>query len=264
MPILVNVKATQILPKIVSNWRAQQAFAVNDEYTKGLEYGKLVGVITGKCEDVDKAVFTYAGDVGATYTDIGDAPIAIGAVKPVGVIYDVSPRDQYGRTDDQTDNTRLFPMGARQDKLMPPMPEWVWEITDTDETLGNAAYFREIDKVLDTATSFDDATATIVFPGNVDDVRVGQKVDINGDFYYIEDISYDSGANETTFTLNEGAGDVVADVTLLSQLFEPVYLPDDMTGLPFTMMPHNTAGTGTRKQIGFVESVIAVRGKITH
>lgn len=260
--ILINVKATQILPKIC-NWRGQRGFAPDDAYTKGLEYGKLVGVITGKVAGADAPVFTYAGHVGATYSDIGDAPIAVGATKAVGVIYDVSARDQYERTDNQTDESRLFPMGARQDKLMPAIPEWVWEVQDTEETLGHAGYFRLTDMKLPAATSFNDATATIVIAGNVDNVRKEEKLEIDGAFYYVIDISYDSVGDETTITLNEGAGDVVEDIVVKSQLFEPVYLPDDMTGLPFTMLPVD-ASANNRQKIGYVESALAVRGKITH
>jgi len=261
MAILINVKATQIKPRVLKNWRAQETFAVNDEYTKGLEYGKLIGVITGKQEGADKPVFTYAGAEEATYTDIADSNVTIPATKAVGVIYDTSAKDQYGRTDDLTGEDRLFPMGTRQNVKMPPVDSWVWEIIDTDQKYGNVSYFRQIDKTIESndIDSFDDATATIVLTGEVNDIREEESIEIDGDIYYIEEIVIGTGV--TTLTLDRGAGDVVMDIVLKSQLFEPVYLPDDMTGLPFTMLPYDGAG-GDRQKIGYVEGPIQVRGKI--
>lgn len=263
MSIIINVKPGQIKPKLYLNWRAQQTFAVNDDYTKGLEYGKLVGVTTGKQNGANRPVFAYAGVKEHSYTDIADTPQTIPALKPVGVIYDTSPRDQYERTDKLTDETRLFPMGSRQDVKMPPVDEWVWEITDTDQLYGNVAYFREIDRVVPTTSisSFDDATATIVLTGEVTDIRTEEKINVAGTEYYIEDIEIAGGF--TTLTLNDGAGDVVTEFTIKSQLFEPVFLPDNMEGLPFTMLPYDENGD-PRQQIGYVEGAIQVRGKIEH
>lgn len=260
MAILINVKANQILPK-VSNWRAQRGFLPDDSYTKGLEYGKLVGVITGKMDGEDAPVYTYAGTVGATYTDIGDRPIAVPAVVARGILFETSERNQYLAPDNQSDETRLFPMGARQDKMLAPVPEWVWEIQDTDMTFGHAGYFRLTDKLMPTADSFDDTTATIVFDGEITDVREEETVEIDGAEYKILSIVYDDSTDKTTFTLDTGAGDVVDDVLLKSQLFAPVFLPDDMTGLPFTMIEDDGSG-GRRQSIGYVESALAIRGKL--
>jgi hypothetical protein len=254
MAIVVNVKTTQILPKITS-WRPQEGFFVEDDYTKGLKKATFGTIITGKSGGRVAPVISYAGAVGATYTDIAEAPVALGPAKAIGIIYETSPIDQYRRVDDLSDETRLFPLGSRTDKKYALMPSCVLEVTDTDEVNGTVGYFRLVDKALPTATAFDDATATIVFDGNVNDIRVEEKLEIDGDFYWIVDIEYDSVADETTVTLNEGAGDVVKDVVVKSQLFETAYLADDMAGdVPFTMIPE----VG-RQAVGFVESMFALR-----
>ena len=256
--ISVTVKSSQILPKISNGWRGQQGFYVDDTYTKGLEKCKFITIITGVAGNETAPVMSYAGHVGATYDDIAEGSIALGAAKAVGFLYESSSIDQYRRIDDQTDETRLFPKGARTDKKYAPMPEGVLEVIDLDEMYGNGSYFRTVDKLMPTASSFDDGTATIVFNGNINDVRVDEKVEIDGSEYWIEDIAFNEGTNKTTITLNEGAGDVVVPVLLKGQLFEPVYLADDMTGeVPFTMQP--TDGTIDRQKLGFVESSVAVR-----
>jgi hypothetical protein len=260
MPIMLNVKATQILPKVSAGWRAQQNFYVDDSYTKGLTRCKFVGVISGKVDGKDEPVFTYAGHVGATYTTLADAPIAVPAVKAIGILYESSPIDAYRRLDDTTDENQLFPKGKRQDKPMPPMPYSVLEVTDTDRMFGDYSYFRKVDATIEVGdiVSFTDATAEIVLAGNyTTSLRLEEKLEIDGGFYYITAMSYDAGAGETTLTLNEGAGDVVLEIIVKSPLFDPVYLADDMTGLPFTMIPSTD-----RQKLGFVESTIAVRVKI--
>lgn len=254
MAVVVNVKTTQVLPKITS-WRSQEGFFVDDSYTKGLKKATFGTIITGKSGGRVAPVISYAGAVGATYTDISEDPAVLGPAKAIGVIYETSPIDQYRRVDDLSDETRLFPLGARTDKKYALMPSCVLEVTDTDEVNGTVGYFRLVDKELPTATSFDDATATIVFSGNIDDVRKEEKLEIDGAFYWIVDIEYDSGADETTITLNEGAGDTVEDIIVKSQLFETAYLADDMDGdVPFTMIPE----VG-RQEVGFVESMFALR-----
>ncbi len=256
--IVVNVKSSQILPKI-TNWRTQSGFYVDDTYTKGLEKCKFGTIITGTSGGVAAPVISYAGHVGATYNDIADASVALGPGKAVGIIYETSPIDQYRRLDDFTDETRLFPLGKRTDKQYGLMPSCVLEITDTDETYGDASYFRVLDKAMPDATAFDDTTATITFAGNINDVRLEEKVEIDGAMYWIIDIDYDSGTNTTTITLNEGAGDDVLPVLLKGQLFETLYLADDMTGdVPFTMLEKDALGN-TRQPVGFVESSIAAR-----
>ncbi len=258
--IVVNVKTSQILPK-VTNWRSQKGFYVDDTYAKGLEKCKFGTIITGLSGGQKAPVISYAGHVGATYTDIGAAPIALGAARTFGLIYETSPIDQYRRTDDLSDETRLFPKGPRTDKQYALMPSGVLEIIDTEEFFGNGNYFREVDYVpTEAATAFDDATATITYAGNLTTaIKVEDRLEIDGASYYVVDIVYDSVGNETTITLNEGAGDIVLPVTVKGQIYDDLFLADDMTGdVPFTTVPTDSLGNA-RQKVGYVESGMAMR-----
>jgi len=259
--IVVSVKSSQILPKLM-NWRSQMNFYVDDSYTKGLKMAKFGSVITGESGGKVEPVITYAGHVGATYSNIGEAAIDIPALKAVGLIYESSSQDQYRRLDDLSDETRLFPKGSRQDRPYALMPSGVLEITDTDQLFGSPVYFRAVDKVIPVAdiSSFDNGTATIVLSGEFTDIREEERFDVEGiGTAYVISVSYDDGADETTIVLNDGVGDVPAEITVKSQLFEVGYLPDDATAdVPFTMIPVDDGGD-PRQPLGFVESPIAFR-----
>lgn len=262
MAIKLTVIANQIAPAI-TGWKAYQSFYVDDAYTKGLEFGKLVGVATGTSQGtsgLDEATVHYAGHVGATYSNLADGNVVVPAIKACGVIYDPSTIDSYRRTDDQTNETRLFPYGQRENRRIAMIPEFVWHLQD-DTNYTNLAYFRKLDETIDVAdvVSFDDATATIVLSGDFSgDIKVEEKMEIDGDTYWATSVSYDDVAGETTVVLNDGAGDIALAITLKSVLFDDVYLADDMTGdLPFTLIYE--AG---RQKIGTIESTYAVRAKL--
>lgn len=258
MAINLVVTQNQLLPEMMP-WKAQQTFFVDDAYTKGLEVGKLVSIATGTAVGLEEPTIHYAGHVGATYTDLADVGIAVPALKAVGVIYNPSFRDKYGRTDDQNDETRFFPHGKREHRRIGMIPEFVWHIQD-DTNTNILSYFRDKDATIlvGDVVSFDDATATIVLTGDfTDEIRVEEKLRIAGTDYWAKSVTYDSVATETTVVLNEGAGDVAAEITLKSVLFDNVYLADDMTGLPFTQIP----STG-RQVIGTIEGSYAIRAKL--
>jgi len=139
------------------------------------------------------------------------------------------------------------------------IPEFVWHVQD-DTNTNILSYFRDKDATIlvGDVVSFDDATATIVLTGDfTDEIRVEEKLRIADTDYWATSVSYDSGATQTTVVLNEGAGDVPAEITLKNVLFDNVYLADDMTGLPFTQIP----STG-RQTIGTIEGSYAVRVKL--
>lgn len=256
--IIVRVKANQITPKL-TNWRPQSTYFVNDAYDLGLKYGMFVTLEQGTVEGVAKATLTYAGNASATYTDIASTSKTLPAAKPLGILYESSPIDAYRRTDDLTNETRLFPKGKRQEKAYGLLPDAVLELSDTDNILGNDMYFRTVDYLITaTADSFVNSTKTIVYPGNISTIRVGETLSNGTNEAIVLTKTYNSGTNKTTFVLSAGLGDSVLPLTAKCQLYKTLYVATDMTGdVPFTFVSNSYP-------VGWVESGLAARIQIKY
>lgn len=202
--ILAVIKTSQLKPH-TSGWRSQATLFVNDKYTKGLKYGAFACTETGTADGEDKPVFRYAGLTSATYNDIADAPVTLPAKKATCIIYESSPRDIHASLIDLSNETKLFPYGIRQFKPLSVVDSAVYEITDTEDVMGNTFYFRTVDKILvpstNTTAVFDNTAKTITMDGNVTKIRIGEKIGTASATTYVTNVVYDGGTGKTTITL---------------------------------------------------------------
>lgn len=258
--IELRVKTSQLKPTVMA-FKSQSTLYVNDKYTKGLKYGMLLAIETGEAIGETKPVIRYAGTTSATYTDIAENSVTLPAKKAAGIIYESSPRDIYSTDIDLTNENRLYPYGRRQQYPIAIIDEAVYEISDTDDLLGNTFYFRTTDKVLvndgQAGVVFDNTAKTIYIPSVVTGFRVGEKVTVTstGATAYIEDITY--GATSTTITLSAGLGSLVLETKLMGTMYDALYSAPDMKGeVPFQLKPN---GDVIGKVVSGIHAEIKIR-----
>lgn len=241
---------------------AQGTFYVDDSHTTGLKSGffcAIKGDGASKClvnGSESQATFTYAGAKDKAYAGETDrngnvwAGATVPAHKADGILYKQTARDRFGRSDDLNDEERYFPYGKREDMAIGMLKKGVLEVCDTDTV--KTRFFTTANTEKGTATL---ATGVLTLAGH--GLKVGDKVFLNGaSTHFVKTVPSDS-----TFTVTGTA--VAGAVVALSQIGDPVYLAQDMSGdLPFTTIKPET-GDGINQLIGYIESAMAVRIDLT-
>ncbi|MGL5690222.1 MAG: hypothetical protein ACRDD8_05305 [Bacteroidales bacterium] len=169
--------------------------------------------------------------------------------KASGIIYDASPRDQYGNGNNWRHNNRLYPYGMRQDLALALIKTGVIEISDSEVT--KHQQFAVINEM--------------VLPK---ELKLLQKVQIEDAIYFVRDI------DGTNVHLVDASGTAKTEgLTLASQtkvlrvgqMDDPVFLAGwtedpqkgstiDASAIPFPFVTWNTG-----QIVGHIESPIAVR-----
>lgn len=224
----------------------QGTWYVDNSIIDGLEAATFCSVAGGKSKCLsngieDQATLWHAGKDTA---------------KASGVVYMTSAPDRYRRSDDMSDETRLFPYGKRQDLAMGLLKKCVIEVSNgTRETV-----FRTFDKTISASGITEDGFSTS------EKVKYGDKVEVNGTIHWITEVV---GANvKVTPAIENTAGSAVI---LKSQIDDPIYLNDKVewkgecvntSELPFTTIRAYNAGE-IDQLVGYIESPIAVRIDLT-
>ena len=235
----------------------QNTYYVDDSIKNGLEVGTFCGVASGKSKcrqenGEEQAVLVASGK------DI--------KVKASGIIYNASPRDQYGRTDDLTDETRLFPYGDRQDLAYGLLKKGVIEISDTENKY-NIRVYRTVDVKLEGTGTV--ASGVLTLTNATSELKYGDKILVG------DKIGYVSGVTSTTSYKVVGLEDASSQqVTIKCQMDDPVYLNKAVTiepaekghfktlaDLPFTTVPPQSGELS--QLVGYIESPKHVRIDLT-
>ena len=248
MALTVKVKDSQAEYRL-SNYKFQSTFFVDSSVTAGLKAGFFAGLKGDGTSNGVTPVTTlvYAG---------ADAKI-----KASGIIYQASAVDAYGRRDNLSEETNLFPFGVRTSEGIGLLKKAVLEVTDNSNSYNT--YFRTTTYTLGTPTS--QTNTTITYTGDKTSlVRIGDKIK-NTATTYVTNVVYTAAPTNTTVITTVTGDTLGTDATetfVLTQIDEPVYLAVNMTGdLPFTTIP---PASGDLKQIvGVIESGIAVRIDLT-
>lgn len=235
MAIILRVKDSQIEPKITGKLYGN-TYYVDDSAVAGLKLSFFSHVTGGG---------TSEGKPNATLVHAN----AYEGRKASGIIYDASPRDQYGNGNNWRHNNRLYPYGMRQDLALALIKTGVIEISDSEVT--KHQQFAVINEE--------------VLPKQL---KLLQKVQIANEIYFVREI------DGTTVHLVDAAGVAKAEgLTLASaekvlrvgQMDDPVFLAGwvedtkkgstiDASAIPFPFVTWNTG-----QLVGHIESPIAVR-----
>jgi len=240
---------------ICTGYRPIETYFVDDTYTTGVKAFRFSAI---------KSDGTVGGvaELSLQYADAQST----GLIPAQGFFYDVSSVDRYGRGDNVTPETMLFPKGARENKGM-GFARRGEMIISSDSDFDIVKYFRGMNEVLIAASTSagvngtaDTATMTV----NVDltdDLAVGDYIKIAnaaGTSEVIQVLSVAAGAITTNTNLaNSFAGNSSAvTITALSMIGRPVYLIEaDQSGavLPFqTLVP--VTGGNLKQIVGFISS----------
>jgi hypothetical protein len=230
--IILRVKDSQIEPKVTATLYGN-TYYVDDNETAGIKVGFFSHVKSGTVEGKENAALVHAN--------------AYEGRKANGIIYDASPRDQYGNPNNWAPNNRLYPYGYRQDLALALVKTGVIEISSDEAT--RYSHFAAIDKVV-----------------KASELKLLQKVLYNDTVCFVRHI------DENKVYLVDGTGTEAGEIAItaesvqrLGQMDDPVFLAGwkeestkgatlDASAIPF---PFVTWATG--QVVGHIESPIAVR-----
>lgn len=240
MAIILRVKDSQIEPKVTATLYGN-TYYVDDSQVAGIKLGFFAHVASGTSEGKKNATLVHAN--------------AFEGRKANGIIYDASPRDQYGNGNNWNSNNRLYPYGMRQDLALSLIKTGVIEISDSEVT--KHQQFAVVDED--------------VLPKHL---KLLQKVvaDKPGETG-VKIVAFVRAIDETSVYLVDGTGADAGTLALsatekvkrLCQMDDPVFLAGweevtekgatlDASAIPF---PFVTWATG--QVIGHIESPVAVR-----
>lgn len=176
--------------------------------------------------------------------------------KASGLIYTTSAIDRYERTDDMSDEYRLFPYGDRQFLAIGLLKQGVVTIS----TKNKENIYRTVDTTLENVKI---SNSKITDKNIVSKLQYGDKIEINSIHYYIEKI------NEKEAQIVPELKDYSGSIVIKCQIDDPVYLNNEVVDnlkngeyhnlneLPFTTV---RAKVGELDQlVGYIESPTAVR-----
>lgn len=245
----INVKNSQIECEN-TGFLFQNTYYVDDTIQEGLPIATFCAIGNGVSAGKKQATLSQAGKDGK---------------KASGVIYTTSPRDQYARRDDFSDEVMLFPYGRRQEEAIGLLKKCVIEISNGTKK----HVFRTVDDLLvENATVAEKKKVTITNPIAV---KYGDKIELieKGGDSNKSTIHHIIAVNdkELTFTPEfNGSGNV--DVVVKCQMDDPIYLNkmpvqssgvyEKMEDLPFTTI-RATAEGELDQLVGYIESPIAIR-----
>lgn len=235
----------------------QNTYYVDDKLTDGLEFATFCTVESGesKCHQISKkqAVLVPSGK------DIKK--------KASGIVYTTSPRDPYGRLDDFTNETRLYPYGYRQDQAIGLLKKGVIFVNSTTE---GKRYREWRTHDVDLGTGTVSGNNTLTLDVGTKELKYGSKILFNN-----STIGYVTGVtNETTYTVQGLTDAATKNVKVLCQMDDPLYLNtsvtltaedkgifEDGSKLPFTPVP--PVSGELHQVVGYIESPIAARIDLT-
>lgn len=257
MSFIINVKNSQS-EFMTTGHLFQNTYYVDDSIKDGLELGTFCGVASGisKCKQ-------STGDVQTVLVGAGKDV----KIKASGVIYNASPRDQYGRTDDLTDETRLYPYGNRESTAYGLLKKGVISINNTNSKYDLRIY-RTIDIKLEGTGTV--ASGVLTLTKGTSELKYGDKISIDNKIGYV---------SEVTSTISYkvvGLEDIssASEVTIKCQIDDPVYLNkavtitpdkkghfDKLSDLPFTTVPPQSGELS--QLVGYIESPMHIRFDLT-
>ena len=232
----------------------QGTWYVSDALQEGLEFCTFCTIESGesKCPQITKkqAVLVPSGK------DIKK--------KASGFVYTTSPRDMYGRTDDFSNETRLYPYGRREDQAIGLMKKGVIFVSATDNPKHRQWNTHDIDLGKGTV-----ASNVLTLVAGTKELEYGKKITVDGKVGYVIEKT-----NDTTYKVQGLADATSKDVKVVCQMDDPLYLNKAVTikpeakgafatsaDLPFTPVP---SVSGELDQIvGYIESPIAARIDLT-
>lgn len=255
MSFIINVKNSQSEFQTTGHL-FQNTYYVDDSIKDGLELGTFCGVASGtsKCRQENGEAQTVMVAAGKDVK-----------VKASGIVYESSSRDQYGRTDDLSDETRLYPYGNREYLAYGLLKRGVVEISDTSNKF-NIRVYRTVDQAFGKG-SVNEGVLTLT--KGTKELRYGDKITFGDDIGHISEVT-----SETEYKVVGIANGNDKEVVAKCQMDEPVYLnnavkikPEDkghfksLADLPFTTVP---AVQGELSQVvGYIESPKHIRIDLT-
>jgi len=239
------------LEYICTGYRPAETYFVDDSYTSGVKAFRF------SAPKGDGAVLGIS-ELSTQYASSGNL------IPAKGFFYDTSVADRYGRGDNVTPESMLFPKGVRENKGMGFPKKGEMQIaSDSDFSL--VKYFRGLDSVV--ASTVGGATITVVT--GTSDVTINCDVDLTailaiGDWISIangstEDIVQVKSTTSTTIVTNVAMGNdysTTTVITALSMIEKPIYLVegDQSTAImPFQTLVPVTSGN-LKQQVGYVSS----------
>lgn len=245
------------LEYVVSGVRPIETYFVDDSYTDGVKAFRFSaikgdGTVGGR------------GEISLQYAD------ATAGIPAQGFFFDTSTKDRYGRGDDITPETNLFPKGERQNKGM-GLPKKGQMIVNDDDSFKSIEYFRAVNEVL----LKDNASITVVT--GTSDTTINVPSDLTGDLKVGDYIKIEDATNSeelqvkaidaTTITTNTAitndydGGTGVVTLTALTMLQRPVYLIEGdqaSTTLPVQTLVPTTSGN-LKQIVGYIDSKATYR-----
>lgn len=249
----INVKHSQN-EFVNTGFLFQNTYYVDDSIKEGLPIASFCSIYSGTSICLQNGVKEQA-----TLHKAGKK-----VAKASGVIYTTSPKDMYGRTDDFSNETMLYPYGQRQDKAIGLLKKCVIEIGDGTKK----HVFRTVDEVLvDSASVTENKKVTIT---SNTELKYGDKIEIiDTGAENASSIHHIVAINDKEITFTPDAN-VTGPVKVLvkCQMDDPIYLNDvpvqkngiyeKMEDLPFTTIRTTTPGE-IDQLVGYVESPVAIR-----
>lgn len=229
----------------------QGTWYVDDKIKDGLEYASFCAIESGESQNRSyghkkQAVLVPAGK------DIKK--------KASGVVYTTSPKDMYGRIDDFSDETRLYPYGRRQDTAIGLMKRCVVLVSSTENPKHKEWNTFDIDLGKGSV-----ATGTLTLENGTKELKYGSKISVDGKIGYVV-----GKTSETVYTVEGLEDNTTKDVKVLCQMDDPLYLNvatslkpedkglfEDSSKLPFTTVPPKSGELC--QVVGYIESPIAAR-----
>ncbi len=234
-----------------TKYRPIETYYVDDSYTNGVKAFRFASI---------KGDGTVGGvnELSLQYAD------AVNGIPAMGFFYDTSAIDRYGRTDNVTPETKLYPKGVRQNKGMGFAKRGEMMFAD-DDNFDLVKYFRGLDEVLASDAGGD----TITVVTGTSDVTINCDKDLTGELKVGDYIKISDATNSqvvqvqavtsTTITSNATLAEdysTGAVITGLCMIGKPVYLVDaDQATNVLPIQTLEPATSGRLKQVvGYVSS----------
>jgi len=242
------------LEYVCTGYRPIETYFVDDSYTTGVKAFRFSSIkANGTVNSVSELSLQYA-----------DATAGLPAQ---GFFYDTSSVDRYGRGDNVTPETMLFPKGKRENKGMGFPKRGEIQIA-SDANFDLVKYFRGMEEVLiDASTSAAvtvvTGTSAVVINVDVDltgDLSVGDYITIENattsDTVQVLSLTSTAITTNTDIANNYDGSSAAVTLTALSMVNRPIYLIEAAQSgsvMPFQTLVPVTSGN-LKQQVGYVSS----------
>lgn len=234
-----------------TGYRPIETYFVDDSYTTGVKAFRFSAI---------KGDGTVGGvsEISLQYAD------ATSGIAAKGFFFDTSSSDRYGRGDNLTAETMLFPKGVRENKGMGLVKRGEMQIAD-DASFNLVKYFRGLDEVVASTVGGD--TITVVTGTSA--VTINCNKDLTGELSIGDWIKVTNGSTtdtvqvkavtSTTITTNTAMGNnysTTTVITALSMIQRSIFLIEaDQSGavMPFQTLVPVTSGN-LKQELGYITS----------